>query len=316
MNDHGDDIYRYPHIRLNFSSNIWGHADLSALQSHLASRLHLVSHYPEPDALSLANLIARQLGIAPAEVLVTNGATEAIHLIRQCFASYRPSIPRPTFSEYGPDEADSASDERPTLHWWCNPNNPTGLWRPLPPFLRESDLYVIDQAYEDYTLRPMLSDADAVSRKNVIVLHSMTKKFCIPGLRVGYAVAHADVISRLKAAKQPWSVNALAIEAGKFLLSHDARVLPSLPWLLGETQRLRSLINALPGMEALPTDTHFFLIRLHGGSSSAQVKQRLAAEGILVRDCGNFAGLEGQHIRVATQLPAENDQLVKALGRL
>ncbi len=316
MNDHGDDIYRYPHIRLNFSSNIWGHADLAALQSHLASRLGLIGHYPEPDAWQLAELIARRLGIAPGEVLVTNGATEAIHLVRQCFAAYRPCIPRPTFAEYGPDEASSVPDRRPAIHWWCNPNNPTGQWRRLPPMLPETDLFVIDQAYEDYTLRPMLSDAEAVRRKNVIVLHSLTKKFCIPGLRVGYAVAHAGIISRLRVAKQPWSVNALAIEAGRFLIGRQARVLPPLPWLLGETRRLRTLVNALPGMEALPTDTQFFLIRLHGKGSSAQVKRRLAEEGILVRDCSNFAGLEGPHIRVATQLPEENDQLVEALSRL
>lgn len=316
MNEHGDDIYRYPHTRLNFSSNIWGHADLSALQAHLASRPGLIGHYPEPDARSLAEVIARQSGIAAEEVLVTNGATEAIHLIRQCFATYRHSIPQPTFSEYGPGEADAGPDRRPTVHWWCNPNNPTGQCRRLPPLLPESDLFVIDQAYEDYTLRPMLGDAEAVRQKNVVVLHSLTKKFCIPGLRVGYAVAHAAIISRLRAAKQPWSVNALAIEAGKFLLGRHARVLPPLPWLLGETRRLRSLVNALPGMEALPTDTQFFLIRLHGKGSSAQVKQRLAAEGILVRDCSSFAGLRGPHIRVATQLPAENDQLAEALSRL
>lgn len=317
MNNHGDDIYRYPHIRLNFSSNIWGHANLEPLKAWLASRLDVISHYPEPDTQSLNILLAERMGISPEEVLVTNGATEAIHLIRQCFAGYRHDIPQPTFSEYGMGE--NNKDDCPTVHWRCNPNNPTGQWSDLVAFVsgqnQKQDVYVIDQAYEDYTLKPMLKDADIVRLPNVILLHSMTKKFCIPGLRLGYATGNAKIIGRLRAIKQPWSVNALAGEAGRFLLENKSEMIPPLHWLLDETQRLREGINGVKGFNALPSDTQFFLIRIADMSSSA-VKERLAKKGILVRDCSNFNGLDNHYIRVATQLPEENDALTEALGNI
>lgn len=105
----------------------------------------------------------------------------------------------------------------------------------------------------------MLTDRDIVDRPNCILLHSMTKKYCIPGLRLGYLTAHRDLIARLRRNMVPWSVNALAIEAGKFLVTNDIHVLPEMAWLLKETQRFRYLLNQIEGCEAQPTDTHFSL---------------------------------------------------------
>ena len=83
INGHGDDIYQYGGIRCNFSSNISPLIDTSPLRQHLAERLTLINHYPEPDAYSLEVLIAAKHGISPNEVLVTSGATDAIYLIAQ-----------------------------------------------------------------------------------------------------------------------------------------------------------------------------------------------------------------------------------------
>ena len=52
MKEHGDDLFRYPNIRLNFSSNIWTHADLSDLETHLCQHIDLIRHYPEPEPTS------------------------------------------------------------------------------------------------------------------------------------------------------------------------------------------------------------------------------------------------------------------------
>ena len=83
--------------------------------------------------------------------------------------------------------------------------------------------------------------------------------------------------------------------------------------LLAETERLRSRLNALPGLTAEPTRTHFFLCRLAKGRA-AQLKDYLAREhGILIRDASNFEGLDAGHFRIATQTPAENDILVDAI---
>jgi threonine-phosphate decarboxylase len=142
----------------------------------------------------------------------------------------------------------------------------------------------------------------------------MTKKYCIPGIRLGYVTAHRDIIAHLRMLKQPWSVNALALEAGKFLLQNDIHVLPDMHHLLDETQKFREQIDHIKDFKTYPTDTNFFLIEHtnHAHTSTeVTLKNYLATHGILVRDCSNFKKLSSHFIRVATQLPKENKELIK-----
>ena len=320
MLQHGDDIYNYPNIQINFSSNIWGHANLSALKDYLALHLDVIDNYPEPDAHSLESLIAEKVGISRDEVLVTNGATEGIYLLHELFQDAYHDIPQPTFAEYHDSGLRFCHrnihncENRRTVHWLCNPNNPTGKWSDLSQVIDSQDIFIIDQAYENYTLHPSLHDTDTVKEKNIILLHSMTKKYCIPGIRLGYVTAHHDIIARLRMLKQPWSVNALALQAGMFLLENDIHVLPDMHHLLDETQKFRKQIDHIEGFMTYPTDTNFFLIEHKGHAHTGSIptlKTYLATRGILVRDCSNFKNLSSHFIRVATQLPEENKELIK-----
>ena len=92
-----------------------------------------------------------------------------------------------------------------------------------------------------------------------------------------------------------------------------SRVAHSLFALMTETQRLRDHLNAIPGLTAEPTQTHFFLCRL-ASVRAADLKQRLAEDyGILIRDASNFEGLDQHCFRIATQTPDENDLLADAI---
>ena len=82
---HGDDIFSYPGIKHNFSSNIVCRTDLDALYRHLSNIMPGVCSYPEPDAASLAAAWAESMGISADTLCVTNGATEAIYLIAQVY---------------------------------------------------------------------------------------------------------------------------------------------------------------------------------------------------------------------------------------
>jgi len=316
---HGDDLYRYNGIKMNFSSNIYNGTDLSALNDHLCSCMAAVRSYPEPSAASLERMIARQCGISPDEVLVTSGAVDAIYLIAQAYrheGSCR--IIQPTFREYedachvfGYDDSDDGA-----LCWLCNPNNPTGGVTPVEDVLtlaRRHRVLVVDQSYEDYTMAPLLAPADVVNRDNIILLHSMTKRYAVPGLRLGYVTAPARVISRLREQYRPWAINALSLEAGKWLVSHDAIAIPDLSSYLAETRRLQAALGAIDGIETLDTQTNFFLCTIRQ-ATAAQLKEYLAREhGILIRDASNFTGLTPHHWRIATQSPVENDALVLAV---
>ncbi len=315
---HGDDLYRYNNIKMNFSSNIYAGTDLSALETYLCSRMNVVRSYPEPSAASLEQMIASECGISPDEVLVTSGAVDAIYLIAQTYRHEGSChIVQPTFREYEDACHVFAYQEREdgALCWLCNPNNPTGDVMATEGVLALAErhrLLIVDQSYEDYTMAPLLQPADMVGRDNIILLHSMTKRYAVPGLRLGYVTASAQVISNLREQYRPWAINALSLEAGRWLVSHEAIAIKDLPSYLAETQRLCSMLNEIDGIEAFGTQTNFFLCTIKQ-ATAAQLKEYLAREhGILIRDASNFTGLTPHHFRIATQSPAENDALVAA----
>ena len=205
-----------------------------------------------------------------------------------------------------------------TMIWLCNPNNPTGSVVPVDELRAAIEdhpqtIFVIDQSYGFFTREPLLSAAEAVRFPNIIQLHSMTKRYAMPGLRLGYMTGAPALLDRIRAVRMPWSVNALAIEAGLYLCAHPETAPIDLPALLAETRWLRERLNTLPGLTAEPTRTHFFLCRLARGSAAA-LKQWLAERhGILIRDASNFEGLDEGCFRIATQTPEENDLLVDAI---
>lgn len=313
INGHGDDAYKYSDIRIDFSSNICAHGSHEALMAYLAAQPTLLDHYPEPEAWSLEWMIAERHDIDPRCVIVTSGATEAIYLIAQTFR-YHSVIPQPTFSEY--EDANCMFGDNgsgATVLWLCNPNNPTGevydqLY--IDRMMTEHDLLVLDQSYENYSSYAVMTPKAASNRDNVIQLHSMTKTYGVPGLRLGYITAHPRLSAQLRRNLRPWSVSALAIEAGKYLLQHDEFLCrPD----LSEAQRLRDCLRQLPGIDVLPTQTNFMLCQLAHGTA-AKLKDHLARHcGILIRDASNFRGLTDRHFRIAAQTPAENDELVAAL---
>lgn len=319
IDGHGDDICNYSGIRLNFSSNIPAFADLSALEDHLRGCLSLVRSYPEPSPQSLEAEIAHSIGTSPSEVMVTSGATEAIYLIAQMAshmlapAQRTYAVVHPTFSEYDSASRMFGFREGPDawLCWVCNPNNPTGEVGPadfIAGLAARHRLLVIDQSYEDYLPAPLPSCEGA------LVLHSMTKKYCIPGLRLGYVTGPARLILSLRSLQRPWAVNALALEAGHWLVRHQPRLI-DVPAYLSEAQRLRSLLNGIPGIRACETHTNFMLCTIEG-RTAAELKEHLAArEGILIRDASNFPGLTPHHFRVAAQTPEADDELISAIKR-
>lgn len=328
---HGDDIYNYnKEIISNFSSNVFGKQDMSVLDEHLRANIHSIHSYPEPDAKSLAKLIAAKNRVSINNVCITNGATDAIYLIAQAFANSKTAVIIPTFSEY--EDAcrihghnlsfyeklnDIPTDIR--LVWLCNPNNPNGYLYDidlLKNIVRQhpSTYFVFDQSYEYFSDRSVIKIDEAISFENVIQLHSMTKEYTIPGLRLGYITAYADTLNLISTRQMPWSVNQLAIEAGRFLLQNDIETI-NITDYLKETRRLQDELSKIRELEILPSNTHFFLCRLKRRKASELKTYLIEHYGILIRDASNFRGLDESYFRIAAQSAEENDTLVKAIRK-
>ena len=327
---HGDDIFSYPAIRHNFSSNIVCRRDLDALYEHLNSCLHRISSYPEPDASSLAVAWAASMGISADNLCVTNGATEAIYLIAQVYRESNSQIPVPTFSEYADacrlnrhkiTEIYSVSGLKPTpggLIWLCNPNNPTGkvwdhAWLTEMIEANPACIFIIDQSYAPYTLEKVIDVKWAVEMPNVLLLHSMTKQFGVPGLRIGGVSGNPRLIKQLGLFRMPWSVNALAIVAGKFLLAKRNLYRFDAAGLIAERERVAAEFARTGLIEVWPSDSNMLLSRLRMGKASA-LKDFLAVEkGILIRDASNFTGLDEGCFRIAVQSQEADNLLIEGI---
>ncbi len=328
---HGDDTYRYGEkIKINFSSNIYQNADLTELKQYLTTRLDAIGNYPEPEPKELEELIAEKLEIPASMVMVTNGANEAIYLIAQHYRGWASVIPQPTYTEYADacrvfdhvisyertDELDILPEDR--IYWICNPDNPTGnvMLKQLLAYVIKKHpryLYVIDQSYADYTLQPMLKPKELLDCYNVMILHSLSKKYCIPGLRLGYITASPIIIDRLRDIRQPWTVNTLAIEAGKWLIKNSPKVLPDLKGYIAEAQRLRYELQSIEGLMVMDTKTHYMLVNIDWTTGLELKNWLIENHGILIRDASNFHGLDDHCFRVAAQSPEENDALINAI---
>lgn len=329
IDGHGDDIYGDDEVRLNFSSNVYSRFSHEGLYAHLRHALALVENYPEPTPRRLARSIAQHLHLSQGEVMVTNGATQAIYQVAQTFRGAHSAVLVPTFSEY----ADACRMNGHALSfvsrlgdipleaqlvWLCNPNNPTGSVMEksvLSHFVKRHPevLFVVDASYDAFTASPTLSPQEASAFPNIIMLHSMTKEFAVPGLRLGYLTANASLVAKISVYDIPWSVNQLAIEAGLCLLSHLDDYQIDVKSLLQEAARLSARLAAL-GIEVFPSDTHILLCRLPHGSAAELKHFLLRSHGILIRDASNFQGLDGACFRISVRTESDDDRLLKGIS--
>lgn len=331
---HGDDFYNSQNeVKINFSSNVWHGANLEKLKDHLNEQFDKLTCYPEPDAGTLKRLLARRYEMKENNIVVTNGSITAFYLLAQAWKGAKSMIAIPSFSEYEDacrlhgheitffptsDDLSELSLEGQDFCWICNPNNPDGKLIHRTELLaliaaNRQTTFIIDQAYVAFTTEDMLKASDVKNHPNLILVQSISKAYNVPGLRIGYLVASPEKTEEINKYIIPWSVNAIAIEASKYILIHPAQfTLPIRKWQR-ETAELIYQLNKLDGLEVQPTSTTFFLVRLKKGTAADLKKYLWENHGILIRDASNFRGLDETYIRVSTQTTAENLVLVDAV---
>ncbi len=203
---------------------------------------------------------------------------------------------------------------RPKAVFLCNPNNPTGQYFSLAeiePIVSSLDdtLLILDEAYLNF-VEDSWPSIPLINRGNITILRSMTKDYGLAGLRLGYAVAGAEIITNLRRVCPPWNVNAAAQGAGlaalntdDFLKQSQKRIRQSKQFLISELSRI--------GLYPLPSRTNFFLIKVGNGKA---FRKALLRHGILVRDCASF-GLT-DYIRIAPRTLSDCRKLIEVVKRL
>lgn len=331
IHGHGDDTYNFPQTRINFSSNVNPQGVNPGLQAHLKSCVEKLDAYPEPLAENLAVQIGQQKGLPAGSVLVTNGAVEAFYLLASLYQKKKSLIYTPSFSEYEGacrmygqliEFCDNAFFSREIeqhfdMVWICNPNNPDGKIYDVTILKNRileypETLFILDEAYAEFVDKSISLEKEAPFLPNLVVVRSLTKRFSIPGLRLGYLVCDSELMQKLKEKLMPWRINSLALEAGLYCFSNEYSDNFQLTEVLTESRRFQSEIAIIEGFEVYPSETSFFLVK--GPVNAAELKKELVVKyGILIRDATNFRGLSKFHFRLSTQVPAKNNALIEVL---
>jgi L-threonine-O-3-phosphate decarboxylase len=259
------------------------------------------------DAHSTTDEFSCGTGILPVpkQVIENELVTDDLSVSNRSFVSPALSLPVPLLN----------ADRGLLLN---NPHNPTGLLfgrQAIRPYLEQLALVVVDEAFMDF-LPPSEQETliDAVEEfPNLVILRSLTKFYSLPGLRMGCAIGHPDILRRWQLQRDPWPVNALAAAAAAAVVRDTVFEQKTWDWLPVARRELFEGLAALPGLRPFPGAANFLLVESSMSVSLIQ-KSLLERHRILIRDCLSFPELGDRFFRVAVRSRADNLRLISALA--
>lgn len=341
---HGGDILgsylRTGHTPIDFSANINPCGMPEGVRDAALRAVAGGIHYPDPRCRELVAALAVHEGIPSSGILCGNGAADLIYRFAYALRPQKALLCAPTFSEY--EAAISAAGGQTVLHmlspdngfmltedilpkiddaqalFLCNPNNPTG--QPVPPALLRAILdacaarqtyLLLDECFIDFLDDPAAHSCVPLLGRypNLVILKAFTKLYAMPGLRLGYALcADGSFLEKMSLAGPPWSVSTVAQAAGIAALAEHTYVSTARALVSEERMFMKQMLAQL-GLHAIG-EANFLLFQAKPGLSAW-----LEGEGILVRNCASFQGLDDNWIRIAIRTRKENMALLSRLGR-
>ncbi len=306
--------------------------------------------YPDSNSTALREAIACHFGnINKNNVIVGNGSTELIYMFAEVFIKKGDIaiVAQPSFGEYtnailksgGKPKAirlNSDFQVEPSAFkqemkdakavFLCNPNNPTSmliadtaLREIAENALKEGVVVLLDEDFIEFVDdEKQHSLVNAFGRyPDVFILRTFTKFYGLTGLRVGYGIADEETIEVFSKVKMPWNVNSLAQAAAIAALADKDHSRRTMEIVQAEKRFLCAKLGQIRGFRVFPADTNFIFVDVRqSGCSASHLKEKMIKQGILIRDCSSFAGLDGFFIRVAVRTREENERLLNAFRKV
>ncbi len=307
--------------------------------------MHQLHRYPDPLGGDLKHALAAKYDVDPSQILLGNGSHELLMQFAQVFAgpgddvvasqyafavyalaaqaagaTFRQSAAfSPTHGMARGHDLDAiagALTTRTRLVYMANPNNPTGTWFGGDAFqdfmsrVPGDVLVVVDEAYAEYVdaadYRSTLALLDRYP--NLIVARTFSKAHALAGLRVGYAIAHRELIAVMERVRESFNVNAVGLAAAQAALGdHDY-----LRWSLDRNAAQRTTLAAQlrqRGWFVHASQTNFLLVEF--GQQAARIERALLAQGVVVRPMSGY-GLP-HCLRITVGEAGENARLLEVL---
>ena len=355
---HGSDIEKIcevyhldPKNIIKFGANVNPLGLSENVKQQLASRLDILSSYPDRDYTTLRNTISEYCNVPAEFILPGNGSSELIALLIQERNPKHTLILGPTYSEYSRELSFSGSTQEyyhlreednfvlnvddlcQTLEGnydfliICNPNNPTSSaitredLQKLLTFCAEKNIFVmIDETYVEFA--PDISEITAVTLTkeftNLMVLRGVSKFYAAPGMRLGYGLTgNLDFLKKMKEKQVPWSLNSLGALAGELMLQDKDYIHRTRELILSERTRLLQALVEIPTYKTYPAYANFILLKIQKPVlTSYDVFDACIRQGLMIRDCSSFECLDGEYIRFCIMNLEDNTRLLNILSSL
>lgn len=313
--------------------------DISAdIRSAIEARLAGIplNRYPDPLANELREQIAEAQGLMREQVLIGNGGDELLFNLALAWGGPNRTFINlpPTFSVYAqnarltgteiiniPRRADYSIDEQAVLDRVSqndvdfiivnSPNNPSGNLADEEFILRlleTSDaLVMVDEAYGDFSRVSTVSHLH--SHKNLVILKTFSKAYSLAGVRLGYLMAHEEVIQEFIKVRQPYSVDSVSQAIGSCTFERRDEFTAKIEHIIEERGWLYEELAMLDRVEVYPSAANYLLFKT---PDATLVWASLYERGVLVRDFSSTPGLE-DCLRVSIGNPADNSLFLKEL---
>jgi len=326
---------------IDFSANINPCGPPPWLRSLVNRQLEMVTHYPDPDCTDLIGSIARHYQVHESSVIPANGTTELLHLLPCIIKRREIVIPVPSYSDYVsvfeknkfhvakfkllPDDGFNVISEKLSsvvkggeAVLFANPANPAGTVVPQSVVIslaqkHPETLFIIDEAFLDF-----LEDQTSVGGRleNIITLNSLTKFYAIPGLRIGFGIFPEKYAGRIRKKLPQWTVNSLAQAIGVKALTDSEYAERSRKTCAILRKELFENLVRFPELHVFESQANYFLLRLEDGSSAETLYQQCLKKNIIIRRCGNYAGLDDSFFRLAVRADRENKRLLEVFAEI
>lgn len=348
--EHGGQVYAWaqkagivPAEIIDFSASINPLGPPASARKAFRKSYGEVSRYPDPYGKELTDALAKRHGMKPEELLLGNGSTQLIYLVSLALRPRKALVVGPAFSEhanalkladaevrflflaangdfkFSVDEFMNAWGKDDDIVFLATPNSVTGQLIPSAEIekiariaVMRKRFLVVDEAFVDFvegeSVKHLIWD-----NPYLIVLRSLTKYYALPGLRLGYLLAHTQRVAQLAAYLEPWSVNGPAQKVALACLGDTTFSLKTERWLRREKNFLMQALMELKGFHPYSSSTNFLLVRITDNASAIELRSFLLHRKMLIRSCNSFAGLGPNYFRIAIRRRKDNQRLINGL---
>ena len=278
------------------------------------------------------------------DLVLGNGAAEIIDLVISCFNSIL--IMTPSFGEYQEDaekwglnithlpmnenmeydyKAIKGNIDNVDALIIGNPNNPNGgiidkdKFLPILRYCEEKGkTIIIDEAFIEFTGNIENSFVEELKDfKCIFIIRALTKFYAMPAVRLGFGISkNEEILNRIRKKQNPWNINCFAELAAKYVLKDKEYICKSIKWINEERNYLPKELSNISYIEKVyQTYSNFVLCKLRGIDCN-KLYDLCLKEGIVIRKCDNYIGINKSFVRFAIKDRKRNELLIRTLKKL